>query len=174
MGSQAYNDATENFGRTRNDAYSNAINDAITAGGQEQSRLFGMGLAGRDQMFNQDLANIQQRNQAQNQMFNQNLQNVNLANQARASGISEQQLLRSIPINELAALMGQAGGVAMPNIQAPGGVQVAPTDVVGPVNTAYAAQLADFQAQQANRQATQSGLFGLGAAGIGAAGAYFS
>jgi len=173
QGSQAYTDATQNFGMTRNDAYSNAINDAIAAGGNEQSRLFGMALSGRDQMFNQGLADVQQRNQAQNQGFNQNLQNVNLANAARAAGISEQQLLRSIPLNELAALMGQAGGVAMPNIQQAGGVQVAPTDVVGPVNTAYAAQLADFNNRQASSQATQSGLFGLGAAGIGALGSIY-
>jgi hypothetical protein len=42
VGSGAYNKAMESFGRTRNDAYQSAQNQAISGGGAEQSRLFGL------------------------------------------------------------------------------------------------------------------------------------
>ena len=42
VGSDAYNSAMESFGRTRNDAYQSAQNQAIAGGGAEQSRLFGL------------------------------------------------------------------------------------------------------------------------------------
>ena len=41
-GSDAYTKAMESQGRTRNDAYQSAQNAAITGGGTEQSRLFGL------------------------------------------------------------------------------------------------------------------------------------
>ena len=43
VGGDAYNSAFESAGRTRNDAYQQALNAAVTAGGAEQSRLFGLG-----------------------------------------------------------------------------------------------------------------------------------
>lgn len=48
VGSDAYNRAVESFGRTRNDAYTSALNQSIGAGGAEQSRLFGLGGAERE------------------------------------------------------------------------------------------------------------------------------
>lgn len=49
QGSEAYNTEMANFGQTQNDAYSSAMNDAIVGGGEEMQRLFGMGLASRQQ-----------------------------------------------------------------------------------------------------------------------------
>lgn len=43
VGSDAFNEVMESFGRTRNDAYTSALNQAIASGGAEQSRLFGLG-----------------------------------------------------------------------------------------------------------------------------------
>lgn len=42
-GSEAFNSAMQNFNMSKNDAYQSAQNAAIQAGGQEQSRLFGLG-----------------------------------------------------------------------------------------------------------------------------------
>ena len=42
VGSDAYNNALESFGRTKNDAYTSALNQATIGGGAEQSRLFGL------------------------------------------------------------------------------------------------------------------------------------
>ena len=41
-GSDAYDKAMAQFGRTKNDAYTSALNQAVGSGGAEQSRLFGL------------------------------------------------------------------------------------------------------------------------------------
>lgn len=48
-GSEAYNRELELLGRTRNDAYSTARNDATTNSTSELAKLFGMGLSARQQ-----------------------------------------------------------------------------------------------------------------------------
>tara|TARA_R110000787_G_scaffold15048_1_gene46318 strand:- start:273 stop:1349 length:1077 start_codon:yes stop_codon:yes gene_type:complete len=42
VGSDAYTKAMESFGRTKNDAYTSASNQAVASGGAEQNRLFGL------------------------------------------------------------------------------------------------------------------------------------
>lgn len=49
QGSEAYNREQQNFGMTKNDAYSSAMNDAVTGSTNEMAKLFGMELAGREQ-----------------------------------------------------------------------------------------------------------------------------
>lgn len=56
MGSEAWNNAMDQQGRTRNDAYSSARSDAITGGGAEQSRLFGLDTGARQQGISEILA----------------------------------------------------------------------------------------------------------------------
>lgn len=48
-GSEAWGNAMQDFNFGKNDAMSNAVNDAILAGGNEQSRLFGLGSSARQQ-----------------------------------------------------------------------------------------------------------------------------
>lgn len=48
-GTELFDREFERFGRTRNDAYENARLNAISAAGAEQSRLFGLGSAAREQ-----------------------------------------------------------------------------------------------------------------------------
>ena len=129
---QGYNDAVNNFGRTRANAYESALQDAIAGGGAEQSRLFGLDTA------------------------------------ARNNAISERSLLRSQPINELATLLGQAGSVSTPQFQAAPQVSVAGTDVVGPINTQYQAQLNAYNQQQQQQGSLLGSLFGLGGRALGA------
>jgi hypothetical protein len=49
QGSEAYNRELQNFNNTRNDAYSSAMNDAITGSDDAMQRLFNMGLQARQQ-----------------------------------------------------------------------------------------------------------------------------
>lgn len=42
VGSDAYKNSMESFGRTKNDAYTSAMNQAVASGGAEQNRLFGL------------------------------------------------------------------------------------------------------------------------------------
>lgn len=53
MGSEAWNRAMDQFSRGRNDAYAGARQDAVGAGGAEQSRLFGLGMSLRNQPINE-------------------------------------------------------------------------------------------------------------------------
>lgn len=46
-GSEAFGNAMQEFNFAKNDAYDNAMNQAIAAGGAEQSRLYGMGTDAR-------------------------------------------------------------------------------------------------------------------------------
>jgi len=49
QGSEAYNREQQNFGNTRNDAYSSAMNDAITGSNAAMKQLFDMGMSARQQ-----------------------------------------------------------------------------------------------------------------------------
>ena len=59
-GSEAFNESQESFGRTRNDAFDIALQNAIAGGASEQGRLFGLGQAARNQGLQELLT---QRNQ---------------------------------------------------------------------------------------------------------------
>lgn len=97
-------------------------------------------------------------------------QQYGLEASTRDRAIQEMANLRTQPINEVAALMGTGTGVQNPQFGQVPGVQVAPTDVAGVYGNQYAGQMAQWQAGQKSAQGAQAGLFGLGAAGIGAAG----
>jgi hypothetical protein len=53
QGSEAYNRELQNFNNSRNDAYSSAMNDAITGSDDAMQRLFNMGLQARQQGVNE-------------------------------------------------------------------------------------------------------------------------
>lgn len=53
MGGEAYSGEMNRFGTNRNEAYNRAALDAVMAGRQEQGRLFGQQLQGRQSEFNQ-------------------------------------------------------------------------------------------------------------------------
>lgn len=56
QGSQAWTAETDAFGRSRNDAYQTAQDNSIIRGGEEQKRLFDMGLSARTLSGNEALA----------------------------------------------------------------------------------------------------------------------
>jgi hypothetical protein len=147
-GSEAYNRQMDELNRQKTDARQ----QAILAGGQEQSRMFGM-----------DLSQGQFANQATAQAVNQDQ-----AARADQVGIRQRQmqealLKRSQPINEIGALMG-TGQVGLPQFQGTAPVNVQGTDVMGPINQQYASQMAGWNAKNQQRQGLQNGLFGLGGA----------
>lgn len=124
-GSEGYTTALDDFSRNRSNAYEAALQDAIAGGGSEQSRLFG------------------------------------LQNAARQQAIQEQTLQRGQPINELATLLGTSGGISVPQFSGVPQVGVAPTDVVGPINTQYASQVNAYNQQQQQSQGLLGSIFGL-------------
>lgn len=136
MNSAAYQNAQDQFGRTRNDAYNQAGFSAIQAGSQEQDRL-----------------------------FNRQLQQGQFQNQARTQGGQERAYVQNQPLNQFGALM-SGGQVGMPQGVQYTPTSVAPTDVLGAYALNQQGQNANYQARLANQQAGLSGLYSLGAAGI--------
>lgn len=84
-GSRAWNDAQDTLGRERNDL---AI-AAQLAGGQEQSRLFGMGLQARQQSVGETGQQGQFSNQAQQQAFQQAAMRGEFGNAAQQQAFNQ-------------------------------------------------------------------------------------
>lgn len=154
LGSQAYATGVDESNRARNDA----IMSAILAGGQEQSRMFGM-----------DLQKGQFANSAQNQQFNQNQSRAAFGNSASNDAFQREIALRNQPISEITQLMGQ-GQAQMPNFGSYQGGQVAGTPVGQYVYDSNAINQAQFNNEQQRNTATTNammgGLFGLGSAAM--------
>lgn len=85
FGSQAYNQALNDFDARKNNAYLDASSQAIQAGGQEQSRMFDM-----------------------------NMQGLNAQQGARTNWLQEQSALRDRPFNEYQSFLGTMNGVNQP------------------------------------------------------------
>lgn len=90
----------------------------------------------------------------------------NQAVQGRQQGINELLTQRSIPINEISAILQGSPATNLPQFGQAAQYQVAPADLLGAQQLAYQGQLAGFNAGQQRQQGLMSGLFGLGAAGI--------
>lgn len=190
MNSAAAQNAQEQFGRDRNDAYNQAQFSAIQAGedaaqgqfgrqlsqgqfaNQAAGQQYGQGL-GTAQFFNQtagqqygqNMGEGQFANAAQNQGFNQKLAAAQLENQARQQGLQERAYVQNQPISQYAALTsGQP-------VQMPQGIQYTPsavanTDVMGAYALQSQAQQAQYQAQMQKQAGMMGGLFSLGSAAL--------
>lgn len=191
-GSEAYNRELGNYDRARNDAYSTALNSSIAAGGEEEQRLFQNQLAqgqfanqsqgqqydqnsqnaafynaAGESMFQQNAADSAFGNAARTQGYNEQSGNATLSNQARQQYINEASYLRNLPLNDIATLMGTAGGVNNPDFQPVASVNMANTDLMGAVYDSYNANMNNWQAQNANRQAAKGGMFSALGTGAG-------
>lgn len=85
---------------------------------------------------------------------------MNLGN--RQQGFQEQSYQRSLPLNELSALLGFSGGVSNPQFNPVPQTGVANTDVAGIIGNNYANQMNAYNAAQARSQGFTNSLMGLG------------
>ncbi|MGL4575865.1 MAG: hypothetical protein ACRCV9_13865, partial [Burkholderiaceae bacterium] len=174
-GSEAWREAIALNDRSRNDARM----QTVLAGGQEQSRMFGM-----------DLSQGQFANSAQQQQYNQNMGRAGFYNDATMSGLGfdnaaatgqfaldqqaaqfsntsreralqEEMMLRNQPINEIGALMG-GGQVTLPQFAQYQGGNIAGTDVAGITQQSYQNQMQQYQQRLQQQNAMMGGLAGLG------------
>ena len=175
QGAQLGNQAIgQNFGQTSAQRGQDFSQNLATQAAQNQAaaQMFGQAAQTREQQINERLAlanfanQSQQQgfgqsqstnalnNQLQQQSYNQAAGNAALQNAARQQAIQEQAYIRNIPINDIAALMGNVGGVQLPNFQASPNVAVQSADLIG------ASLQANKQAQDAAAaQAAASGGF---------------
>ena len=100
-------------------------------------------------------------------------QNLSQAQTLRNQSINETQSLRNQPLQDYSTLMGLGGGVQSPTYAQPTQANIANTDITSPYYNSYAGQMQQYQTQQSANNSTMGGLFGLGGAGLGAAGTYF-
>lgn len=151
QGSDAYTKAMDDFSRRKNDARIAAGYDAVNAGQSMMSNQLANALMSRQQGISERTAN-----RAMN-------------NEARSSQINDRLMLRSQPINELAAFL--QGSPAVNTPQPIGGAQVgaAAPDVGGAYGLAQQSQMNQYNQQMAASQAMQGGMFSL-AGSLGAAG----
>lgn len=172
INSAAYQNAKDQFGREKTDAYNQAQYSSIGAGEDAANALFGRQLnqgqfanSAQAQQYGQNLGAAQFYNQTAGQDFNQNLASAQFGNEARNQGLQERAYIQNQPLNQFNALM-SSGQVGMPQGIQYTPTQVGQTDVLG----AYAL---NQQAQQANaNRAAQAGsglmggLFSLGSAAL--------
>jgi hypothetical protein len=84
--------------------------------------------AALNQRFQQDMARQAAQNAAQQQQFQQNIAGQQFYNTAIQQALAQQAAIRSIPVNEISALL-SGGQVNIPQFQGYSGVTVAPAPV---------------------------------------------
>ena len=118
---------------------------------------------GADIQAGQDAAmRYQLQLQGANQDFNAGASTFGMANQGRQNYITEQQMQRMQPIQEVAALMGTGGGQQYPTFAPQQQYNVAPVDVGGIYGMAAANDQATYRTQQEGANAAFGGLMQLG------------
>lgn len=173
-GGEAYNNEMRDQGNQENDlrlqAALQGINLDLAANNQGysqalQSANFGNQATGQD--FGQNLTSAQQQNAAQGQQYNQLLQNAQFGNTAQGQSLQQQLALRNQPLNEISGLM-SGSQIQLPQFQGYQGSNVAPAPVFAGAQAQGAADNQQYGISQAGANANTAGLYGLGAAGLGA------
>jgi hypothetical protein len=150
QGTEAYNNAQGNFGRTKQAAYDDARRSAISEGNQEQNTLYNQGA------------------QTNQQQYSQGLSDANLRNSSNSQFLQQLFALRNQPLNEYNAL-NTGSQVTNPTFTSVPTASQANTDVAGITNDAYKNQLGAYNAAAASNPLNT--IFGLGGSVLGAAGA---
>lgn len=144
-----------------------AFNNAAQSQGfsQDAARMAAANTA-QGQQYSQNASERDAFNAAQAQQFAQALQGAGFNNQGRQQAISEQQLLRSQPINEIATLLGLGSGVQAPAAAPNFGINVGNTDVLG----AYGLQQQSLQNAYNQKMQANNAMWGALGNMAGAAG----
>jgi hypothetical protein len=173
IGGEAYNSAIDRLERQQGEQQQRLAQQADVAGGQEAQRLFNQastargqlfreaaaqgefGLAGQQQAFGQQAANVAQQNAARQQQIADQLRANELSNMARQAQLNERIGLRGQQFNELAALLGG------PQIQRPTFFAPSAVNTLGANQLAQSAAANAFNQGMANYSSGLGGLFDL-------------
>ena len=172
-GDQAYDAAMKNYSDSKNDAYASARNDAITMGGEEASRNFGMDLSAGGQRYAEELGAGGFANRSREQALSEQMRikdrgysnaqdEANNANALRTGAISEEQNSRLQSLNEMNAVM--TGQQIQPANMAPVSMasRAANVDYSGAMQDTYAADLDATNASNMGIKGAMSGLSSIG------------
>ncbi len=181
-GSEAFNREMDAFGRQRQSDYGDARDRSILAEGSERSRMLAEILAGgtfandaQQQTIGNRMAATGMNNQVASQGLQDRIAQGNFANTQRGAEIDEAAYLRSLPLNEYAALT-SGTQVTNPSFRGTGQVQgpaAAPVFAGAQAQGQSAIDLYNAQMASANSaRAGVAGLFGSGLQAAGAAGGF--
>lgn len=167
-GSEQYSQQMNDFNRSRDAAYGDARDRSIIAEGDERSRMLAEILAGgtfansaRQQTVDNRMRALGVNNQTEAQRFNDRVAAGNFANTQRGAAIDEAAYLRSLPLNEYAAVT-SGSQVTNPSFRGTGQVQgpaAAPVFAGAQAQGQSAIDL--YNAQMASANSARAGLTGL-------------
>lgn len=129
----------------------------------DQMNLASYGLEG--QRIGQNNATTMQNFSNALTQFNQQRQIFDDQDRSRAQALDEAYASRAHPINEISALL-SGSQINTPNFAMATPSAMPTTDIAGLTMQAHQAEMANWQAQQQNRNAMMGGLFGLAGAGL--------
>jgi hypothetical protein len=160
-GDAAFDAEMRKFGTAKTDAYQTAMTEAITGGGAEASRTFGMDLARRQQEVGEEQAAAEFMNRAAAQGLSQDQAISAYQNALRQNALEEEQGKRVQSINEMNAL--QSGQqVSIPGIQNASTASAGETpNLLGAAGSQYAANLQQYGIDQAQLNQLLASLGGL-------------
>jgi hypothetical protein len=149
-GSEAWTKATDDFMRNKDRAYGDALDRAITGGGEEMQRLFNMRSTRRQQNLGAlaNLYGMQSDRRADRLAAYGNL--FGLSQQARNNWMQERLTKRGLPFQELNALLG-ANGVNVPQFGQPANINVDTPDLESLIQGNYNSQLGLWNQEQQNQ-----------------------
>jgi Chaperone of endosialidase len=157
-GSEAWTKAMDDFSRNKDRAYGDALDRAITGGGEEQQRLFNMKLTKREQNLGalKDLFGMQTTRRQQNLGAFKDLYSMQadkranqlaaygnlfgLSQQGRNNWLKERLAKRGLPFQELNSLLGK-DGVNVPQFSPTQPVNVGTPDISSLIQGNYNKQL---------------------------------
>lgn len=168
-GSQAYDREVGNQARFQDDAYARARQDAILAGGAEDTRISNQNLAqtgfnndNRDTAFSQGMARSGMENTIRGQEFGEDQAMTAANNTLHGNALAEALQQRQLGLNEANALR-TGNQVGNYNFQAyGGGGQIAAAPIYNATSDGYNAQLAATNANNAGVASMFKGIAGLG------------
>ncbi len=167
-GSEAFTREMDAFGRQRQSDYGDARDRSILAEGSERSRMLAEILAGgtfandaQQQTIGNRMAATGMNNQVESQGLQDRIAQGNFANTQRGAAIDEAAYLRSLPLNEYAALT-SGSQVTNPSFRGTGQVQgpaAAPVFAGAQAQGQSAIDL--YNAQMASANSARAGVTGL-------------
>lgn len=166
--SEAWNNALDEQNRARSFDYDQARNSAITGSGDELSRLAGVALANRGEMYNEKSGAGNFANSSTGATNADSLRAAGFNNSASQQALAQEMAKRNEPLNELNAVR-TATQVNSPQFSGPPNNSIAPTDAGGNMWNNYNSLLNIWNAQNQSNNGMLGGLMGLGSTLGGAA-----
>lgn len=150
-GNEEYDNQVNRFETNRGEQLNRLANDATFAGNQEQSRLYGQAMQGRQQQGSEAVGDM------------------NMRNAGRSQGIQDDILGRTQNYNELSGFLQGAPMMGSPQFAPNAQYNVQAPNLMGAAQAQNNAAMNTYNQQNASNNAAMGGLYGLGGSAAAAA-----